>query len=150
MTSLTISNVVKNDHHTLSELYRNYLLAEGNIAIKQEYALKFQGELTKHSTAEETILYPAFEQYLDSEGKKMAHQDRKEDQTIKKLLSQFASTSVSDPQHRVIFDELMTNLNEHIKGEETNDLPKFENVITPDLSASLAYSFRQAKLSIPV
>ncbi|CAF2896469.1 unnamed protein product [Rotaria sp. Silwood2] len=150
MASSAISNVVKSDHHTVSELYKNYLLAEGNIATKQEYALKFQEELTKHSTAEETVLYPAFEQYLGLEGKRIADQDRKEHETVKQLLSQLASTSVSDPKHRIIFDELMTKLNEHVKGEETNDLPKFENAITPDLSASLAYSFRQAKLSIPV
>ncbi|CAF1411477.1 unnamed protein product [Rotaria sordida] len=150
MTSLTISTVVKSDYNTVSDLYENYLLSEGNIATKQEYALKFQEELAKHNTAEESVLYPAFEQYLGSEGKKIADQDRKELQTVKQLLSQLVSISVSDPQHCVIFDKLMTKLNEHVKREETNDLPKFENAKTPDLSASLAYSFRQAKLSIPV
>ncbi len=34
--------------------------------------------------------------------------------------------------------------------EENNDLPKFENAITPDLSASLAQSFQKAKMSIAV
>ncbi|CAF3629387.1 unnamed protein product [Rotaria sordida] len=126
------------------------LTVNRNIATKQEYALKFQEELAKHNTAEESVLYPAFEQYLGSEGKKIADQDRKELQTVKQLLSQLVSISVSDPQHCVIFDKLMTKLNEHVKREETNDLPKFENAITSDLSASLAYSFRQAKLSIPV
>jgi hemerythrin superfamily protein len=57
-------------------------MSEGNISNQQHFALQFQQELTKHSTAEEMILYPAFEQYLGDEGKKIADEDRNEHQTV--------------------------------------------------------------------
>jgi hypothetical protein len=61
----------------------------------------------------------------------------------------------------------MKNLLEHVKGylketyylyllhwinfsEENNDLPKFEKAITAELSASLAQTFQQAKMSVAV
>lgn len=77
------------------------------------------------------ILYPAFEKYLGAEGKKLPMKIelnmKKFDldlfifsyfnyKQVKKLLHKLKSTSVSDPQHRQIFDELMKNLLEHVKG----------------------------------
>jgi hypothetical protein len=35
---------------------------------------------------------------------------------VKKLLHQLGQTAVTDPQHRVIFQELMSNLTKHIQG----------------------------------
>ncbi len=58
-------------------------MAEGNVNDQQRFTLKFAEELTKHSTAEEMILYPAFEQYLGAEGKKIADEDRAEHQTVR-------------------------------------------------------------------
>ncbi|CAF4282621.1 unnamed protein product, partial [Rotaria sordida] len=134
MNSMTISAIVKKDHATVDQLYQNYLKSQGNLPEQERFSTQFQQELTKHATAEEAVLYPAFEKYLGSEGKKIADEDRMEHQTVKKLLHKLKETPVSDSQHRMIFDELMTNLTKHVAGEENNDLPKFESAITPDLS----------------
>ncbi|CAF1049356.1 unnamed protein product [Rotaria sordida] len=150
MSSSTISGIVRNDHITVNELYKNYIMSQGDIKEQERLSIQFQQELTKHSTAEETVLYPAFEQYLGPEGKQIADQGRNEHETIKKLLHSLGTTPVSNPQHRIIFSELMTNLNEHIRSEEKNDLSKFESAITADISASLAQAFGQAKLSVVV
>ncbi|CAF1057953.1 unnamed protein product [Rotaria sordida] len=150
MSSSTISGIVKSDHIAVNELYKNYIMSQGDIKKQERLSIQFRQELTKHSTAEETILYPAFEQYLGPEGKKIADQDRNEHETVKKLLHLLGTTPVSNPQHRIIFSELMTNLNAHIRSEEKNNLSKFESAITVDLSASLAQAFEQAKLSVAV
>jgi hypothetical protein len=46
------------------------------MAEREHWANIFRWELARHSLAEELFLYPAFEQYLGSEGKKMADEDR--------------------------------------------------------------------------
>ena len=48
---------------------------------------QFQTELTKHSAAEEMLVYPAFEQYLGVEGKQIADKDRAEHQTVRLFIS---------------------------------------------------------------
>lgn len=82
-----------------------------------------------------------------------------------------SSTPVSDPQHAIIFQELMTNLTKHIQtyfsissidfqsntsfflfyfSEENEDLPKFEKAITDRISSSLVHKFEEAKSSIHI
>ncbi len=61
---------------------QKYLSARGNIAEREYWANYFRWELTRHSVAEELLLYPAFEQYLGSEGKKMADEDRADHQEV--------------------------------------------------------------------
>ncbi len=60
-----------------------------NTSGQRQFALQFQKELTKHSDAEEMILYPAFEQYMGAEGKKIADEDRAQHLTVSLLFVNF-------------------------------------------------------------
>jgi hypothetical protein len=78
---------------------------------------------------------------------------------MKKLLFILETTTISDPQYRFTFDQLIQIFNEHIQrffslfifsiiylidfSEENSDLPKLENAITQNLNHSLAQSFQQ-------
>ena len=44
---------------------------------------------------------------------------------------------------------LMADLSDHIKEEETQDLPKLESVLTPNDSESYAGSFGRTKMFVP-
>lgn len=47
----------------------------------------FTWELARHSVAEELVLYPAMERYLEGErGREMAEKDREEHQTVLALV----------------------------------------------------------------
>jgi hypothetical protein len=46
------------------------------MAEREHWANYFRWELARHSLAEELLLYPAFEEYLGPEGKKIADEDR--------------------------------------------------------------------------
>lgn len=43
----------------------------------------------------------------------------------------------------------MKNLNEHIKGEENDDLPALESALQPDDSEAMAKSFGRTKAFVP-
>ncbi len=57
-------------------------MSQGNVNEQKRITLQFEQELKKHSSAEEMILYPAFEKYLGDEGKKIADEDRAEHETV--------------------------------------------------------------------
>jgi len=145
----SITATVLKDHADVKNAYQKYLSARGNIAEREYWANYFRWELTRHCVAEELVLYPAFEEYLGSEGKKMADEDRADHQEVKNLLHILEASSVADSHYPSTFEKLMSNLSEHIQSEEENDLPKFEQAITPSLSASLAQQFELTKMLVP-
>ncbi|CAF1191237.1 unnamed protein product [Adineta steineri] len=147
--SSSITATVIEDHTDVKHAYQQYLAARGNIAERERWANHFRWELTRHSLAEELYLYPAFEQYLGPEGKKMADEDRADHQKVKNLLHVLEASSVADSHYPCTFEELMANLLEHIQSEEENDLPKFERAITPEISASIAKQFELTKMLVP-
>lgn len=53
---------------------------------RENWANYLLWELTRHCIAEELILYPAFEEYMGREGKKMADEDRADHQKVKDLV----------------------------------------------------------------
>lgn len=63
-------------------ILKSYLSSKGNVDEQERYASQFEEELTKHSEAEEQLIYPAFEQYLGNEGKQMADHDRNEHKLV--------------------------------------------------------------------
>jgi len=55
----------------------------------------------------------------------------------------------SDPQFIPTIQSLMNDLSKHIHDEETIDLVKLEEAITPEESAKLAKSFSRTKIFVP-
>ena len=61
-------------------------MCQGNIDDQQHWSNQLQQELIRHSTAEEIILYPAFEKYLDKQGNQIVDQGRHEHQHVSQYL----------------------------------------------------------------
>jgi hypothetical protein len=55
----------------------------------------------------------------------------------------------SDPQFEPTLKALMKDLSEHIKEEESNDLPKLEDSISAKESDDLSKSFARTKIFVP-
>ncbi|UJR34954.1 hypothetical protein I4U23_027732 [Adineta vaga] len=144
-----ISAIVIEDHVDVKNAYKQYLAAKGNMNEREHWANYLLWELTRHCVAEELILYPAFEKYMGSAGKKMADEDRADHHELKNLLHILVSSSVADSHYPSTFEKAMSNLFEHIQSEEENDLPKFEQSITPKISAELAKKFELTKMMVP-
>ncbi|KAG8955337.1 hypothetical protein FRC04_008688 [Tulasnella sp. 424] len=146
--SNTISQEITQDHRELEEYYSKYQAATTEKE-QDEWANQFRWELARHSTGEELVLYPAFEKYLGTEGKRIADEDRAEHLEAKKMLYDLERTNVTDPNFPTLFKKLVDDLRKHMKSEEENDLVKFEAAIPREESEALAKSFQRTKAFVP-
>lgn len=55
----------------------------------------------------------------------------------------------SDPSFDVFLRALMEDFDQHIKDEETNDLPQLEDALAVAESQTLAQEFERAKMFVP-
>jgi len=142
-----ISDLIIHDHQELNEQFQKIKSATDDDT-KQRWANQFVWELARHSIGEEIVVYPAMAKNVPN-GQQMADKDREEHQTVKELLYKFQKMKPRDTDFESTLDTLMKNLNQHIKEEESNDLPALEAAIDVKSSESLAKSFKRTKWFLP-
>jgi len=148
--SSTISQAIIKDHRELEDYY-NEVINSTSQDHQQRYGNQFTWELARHSVGEELIVYPAFEKYMGAKGKEMADSDRKEHHTVKELLKEFQNMKSKDPNYVAKIKEIWSFLSEHIKEEETRDLPALESALESAVgeSENMAKSFGRTKAFVP-
>ncbi|KAJ5175674.1 uncharacterized protein N7482_001551 [Penicillium canariense] len=142
-----ISDTIKQDHREIESYYNNIINATDETE-KVRWQNMFTWELARHSIGEELVVYPAFEKYV-SGGVDLANKDRKEHQAVKEQLKQFQNMQPSNPQFTSTLKALMDDLSQHIKEEESHDLPKLEEVLSQDDSEKYSTSFGRTKMFVP-
>ncbi|KAJ5243842.1 hypothetical protein N7489_003938 [Penicillium chrysogenum] len=145
--SETISDVIKKDHREIESHY-DKLLKSPDMDEQTRFQNLFTWELARHSIGEELVVYPAFEKHL-SGGADMANKDRQEHFEVKEQLKAFQNMAPSDSQFIPTIKSLMKNLSEHIKEEETHDLPRLEEALSAEDSQTHARSFGRTKMFVP-
>lgn len=146
-----ISDALKDDHRKINEYYENVLKATDNDT-KVRWQNQFVWELARHSVAEELIVYPAFERYLGKQGEEMAAKDRDEHHKVKEQLKVFQNLKPEDPKFEHTLNSLMTDLRQHIKEEELEDMPALEAALTKEpagISENLVKKFGRTKAFVP-
>ena len=78
----TVSDVIKHDHAELKEYYDNILSAKDNDS-KVRWQNQFTWELARHSIGEELVVYPAMEEHMGDEGKRLADKDREDHNKVR-------------------------------------------------------------------
>ncbi|PGH13684.1 hypothetical protein AJ79_03533 [Helicocarpus griseus UAMH5409] len=142
-----ISEAIKNDHRLLRE-YHDLVLNSPDTDSSTRWGNKFTWELARYAVAEELVVYPALEGFIDH-GSIMADKDRREHQEIKEQLFKFQNMSAQDPEFRPTLEDIMDRLNRHISEEEDEDLASLESVIQEDESESLGKKFERTKMFVP-
>ncbi|GLA07573.1 hypothetical protein AnigIFM60653_008807 [Aspergillus niger] len=142
-----ISEAIKTDHRELEDYY-NKILNSATEKEKTEWQNQFTWELARHSIAEELVVYPQFEKSIP-DGRAMADKDRKEHQSVKEQLKKFQNMKPADPEFESTIRALMKDLSEHIKEEESQDLPKLEDAVSAEESEKLSKSFGRTKMFVP-
>ncbi|GES60571.1 HHE domain protein [Aspergillus terreus] len=142
-----IIDAIKTDHREIEDYYSK-VLGSATDKEKVEWQNQFTWELARHSIAEELVVYPQFEKKLP-DGQALADKDRKEHQSVKEQLKKFQNMKPSDPEFESTIKALMQDLSEHIKEEETQDLPKLEDALTTEESEGLSKSFGRTKIFVP-
>ncbi|KAL3474262.1 hemerythrin HHE cation binding domain-containing protein [Aspergillus californicus] len=146
-TTPRIIEAIKTDHREIEDYY-NKLLNSTTDNEKIQWQNQFTWELARHSIGEELVVYPQFENNLP-DGRDMADKDRKQHQSVKEQLKQFQNMKPSHPEFESTIKALMQDLSEHIKEEESHDLPKLEDALTAERSEELATSFGRTKMFVP-
>jgi hemerythrin-like domain-containing protein len=70
-------------------------------------------------------------------------------QQVKVLLKNFQNLKPSSAEFEQTIRELMGKLSQHIKEEETEDLPKLQAAISEENSKEMADSFQRTKMFVP-
>ncbi|PSN72447.1 HHE domain-containing protein [Corynespora cassiicola Philippines] len=153
----TVTDAIAKDHREI-EQYFNEVINSNDHDHQQRFGNQFTWELARHSIAEELIVYPAFEKCLGLEGKEKADKDRQEHHKaslaqVKEMLKVFQNMKSTDPNYVPKIKKLMTDLSEHIKDEEQDDLPALETALSKGdnqgVSESLAKNFGRTKAFVP-
>jgi hemerythrin-like domain-containing protein len=169
-----LADAIKDDHRELEEAYNKILSAKTSDE-KARWQNQFTWELARHSIGEELIVYPLMEKNLPK-GKEMADKDRSEHQTVrlftspfslppfppffntkcctdkeqvKEHLYKFQGLSPEDTEFEPTLKSLWTNLSQHIKEEESEDLPSLEKTLDQDDSEKQTKKFMRTKKFIP-
>jgi len=147
MMAAGISDAIKQDHREIEDYY-NKILTATTEKEKTQWQNQFTWELARHSIGEELVIYPQFEKLLP-DGRTMADKDRKEHLSVKEQLKAFQNMQPSNPQFEPTLKALMEDLSQHIKEEESNDLPKLEESLSREESEDLTKSFGRTKMFVP-
>ncbi|RMJ25297.1 hypothetical protein PHISP_03829 [Aspergillus sp. HF37] len=142
-----ISDTIKQDHREIESYYKGILSTQDSDE-QTRYQNMFTWELARHSVGEELVVYPAMEKYL-RDGSEATEKDRQEHQKVKEQLKKFQDMYCTDSQFIPTIRILMSVLSNHISDEETVDLVKLEEAITPEESDRLARSFSRTKMFVP-
>jgi len=144
----TISEAITKDHRELEQYYHE-IVNSSDHDHQQRFGNQFTWELARHSVAEELVVYPAFEKHMGPEGHQIAEDDRKEHHRVKELLKEFQNMKSEDPKYVPKLKELWAMLAEHIKEEESRDMPALEAKLESGMSETMAKSFGRTKAFVP-
>ncbi|KAL1953563.1 hypothetical protein VTO42DRAFT_2590 [Malbranchea cinnamomea] len=142
-----ISDSIKTDHREIEGWY-DKIINPTNEDEQVRAQNQFVWELARHSIGEELVVYPALEKHVEG-GKQLAERDRQEHQVVKEMLKKFQDMKPSEPNYISTIKNLMDNLSQHIKEEESEDLVKLEQALDQADSESLANSFHRTKAFVP-
>ncbi|KAI4716692.1 hemerythrin HHE cation binding domain protein [Aureobasidium sp. EXF-10727] len=142
-----VSELIKHDHDEL-RTYKDNILRATTDDEKVRWQNQFTWELARHSIAEELVVYPAMERNCPG-GEALANKDRAEHRKVKELLYKFQKLNPDVEDFEPTLKALWSELEHHIKEEESEDLPHLEKHTPTDESANLAASFNRTKAFVP-
>ncbi|KAJ5773240.1 hypothetical protein N7457_008136 [Penicillium paradoxum] len=142
-----ISETIRQDHREI-ESYYNHIISMPDENDRKKWQNLFTWELARHSIGEELVVYPAFEKHLPA-GTEIADKDRQEHQKVKEQLKRFQNMKPSDSDFIPTLQALMADLLEHIREEETSDLPQLEEALSEEESQSYSTTFGRTKMFVP-
>ncbi|KAL7815154.1 hemerythrin HHE cation binding domain-containing protein [Trichoderma gracile] len=142
-----ISDAIVKDHRELEDYY-NRITQSKDLDEQTRYQNQFVWELARHSISEELVVYPVLEKSIIN-GQQIAQKDRQEHQKVKEKLYEFQKLSAKDPDFIPTLKSLYTDLKQHIREEEEEDLPKLEQAVSGDESRQLSKSFQRTKMFVP-
>ncbi|MGW6897542.1 hemerythrin domain-containing protein [Streptomyces sp. NPDC054919] len=137
------------DHREVEQLFaRIEALQTGDIALRglvDEVTI----ELVRHSVAEEQYLYPAVRKHVEDGGAALADKEIAEHAEVEKLMKKLEQMRVDDAQFHPTLQQLMDDVNAHVRDEEGQVFPRLRQACTPEALGDLGDKIRRAKAMAP-
>jgi hemerythrin-like domain-containing protein len=135
-----VVELIEHDHREVEQMFA---------AFKESHdagvARQICDELDKHTRAEESAVYPVFEEELSNEADKV-HEAEDEHKEARQLIGRIRNTS--DESHLVeLMQELEQAIQHHVKEEESEMLPKARKELPAEELSQLGDKFEEAKAS---
>lgn len=133
-----VVDMIEHDHREVEQLF-----AEFKASPAKGKALEICDELDRHTKAEDTAVYPVFEEELRG-AKDQVHEAEDEHKEARRLIGRIRNTE--DLGHLTeLVDELEQAIRHHVHEEETEMLPKARNELPAEELGELGERFEQAK-----
>lgn len=138
--------LLMSDHREVEQLFSQFEAASPSSNIAQEIGEKIIKELSVHAVVEEQVLYPAARKAID-EGEVDHAID--EHQEVKELLAKVDGKSIEDDDVRSTFQEIKSNVEEHVQEEENEMFPKLRDELDQEELQKLGKQMERAKQMAP-
>ncbi|MDQ1455690.1 MAG: hypothetical protein QOH28_1310 [Actinomycetota bacterium] len=133
-----VVELIEQDHRAVEQLF-------GQFAASKDATIAAQicDELTKHTRAEESAVYPVFRDRL-SNGKDLIGEAETEHEQARQLIGRVRNTT--DPNHLAsLMVELQDAIQHHVREEETEILPQARTEMSGSELGELGEQFEAAK-----
>lgn len=141
---LNIQDVIRLDHGKVNTLFTELLQSNDPQKIR-EYFGQIYKDLTAHAEAEEEVVYPRVRPFYGQENTQELFDEQAH---VKQALEEIKALSPSSPQFKDKAKELLAQLGDHIRQEETTMFAAIRNNLTTEQSEQLATEFKAAKTRI--
>lgn len=118
--------ILKKDHREVDALMAQLEKADGSAADRQTFET-LRESLTIHAEAEETILYPALEEFEETEEE--AEHSYDEHAEVKSMLAQMGELEPKSDEFQNLLAQLKSSVQHHVKEEESELFPKGEELL---------------------
>jgi len=138
-----IDHLIADDHAIVERQFQHLEADRGNRRVLVD---QISFELALHAFAEETVLYPLWDELGMAEQKQDA---QSEHQKLKELLVTLDKNEPGDADFEQALTELIAETRHHVQDEETDELPEFREKVGAERMASLGKEFLAAKRKAP-
>jgi acetyl esterase/lipase len=138
-----IDHLIADDHAIVERQFQHLEAGRGNRRVLVD---QIAFELALHAFAEETVLYPLWEEVGMLEENADA---RREHDELKNLLVTLGRSEPGEPEFEQALAQLIATTRHHVQDEETQELPAFREKVGAARMAELGKQFLAAKRQAP-
>ena len=135
-----------NDHQKVERIFEEIRQADSPNR-RESLMIQLEGELTRHTTIEEIVIYPFIEDNVPG-GEQLISEAEGEHRQATRLLEHAANLDPSSPDFLPALDELEKAVGHHVKEEEHELFPKMEEATDGPTLARLRLELEQEKLGL--
>ncbi|MCC5621463.1 hemerythrin domain-containing protein [Nostoc sp. CHAB 5715] len=141
---LNIQDVIRLDHNKVNTLFTELLQSDDPQKI-QEYFGQIYKDLTAHSEAEEEVVYPRVRAFYGQDNTQELYDEQAH---VKQALEEIKAISPSSPQFKEKVKQLLDELGDHIRQEESTLFAAIRNNLSTEQTEQWATEFKAAKTRI--